>query len=74
VHQDVALYVSRLGAGKELAHAVAPGRALWLHVAHGTLALGKLTLGEGDGAALTEERALALRALEDAELLLFDLA
>jgi redox-sensitive bicupin YhaK (pirin superfamily) len=74
VHQDVALYVSKLGAGQELAYAVAPGRALWLHVARGTLALDGLTLGEGDGAALTEASALSVRAHDESELLLFDLA
>jgi len=74
VHQDVSLYISKLGAGQELAYSVAPGRALWLHVARGTLALEGFTLSDGDGAAVTEASALKLRAQDETELLLFDLA
>ena len=74
VHQDVSLYVSKLGAGQELSYSVASGRALWLHVAQGTLALDGLTLGEGDAAAVTEASGLKLRAQDETELLLFDLA
>jgi len=74
VHQDVALYGSRLGAGREISHTLAPGRAAWVQVARGTLAFAGLTLGAGDGVSVLDGELLALSALTDAEFLLFDLA
>jgi quercetin 2,3-dioxygenase len=74
VHQDVALWMTRLADGEERAHALAPGRHAWVHVARGSVALGDHALGEGDGAALSEEAGVQLVGRGDAEVLLFDLA
>lgn len=74
LHQDVALYVTKLGPGRSVAHALAPGRAAWVQVARGAVALADLELSEGDGAAVQEEPEVVLRATDDAEVLLFDLA
>jgi redox-sensitive bicupin YhaK (pirin superfamily) len=74
VHQDVSLWMARLGEGDERAHALAAGRHAWAHVARGAVALNGLELGEGDGAALTEEPTVRLVGRGDAEVLLFDLA
>jgi redox-sensitive bicupin YhaK (pirin superfamily) len=74
VQPDVALWMTRLADGEERAHALAPGRHAWLHVARGAVALNGLELGEGDGAALTEEPRVRLVGRGDAEVLLFDLA
>ena len=74
VHQDVALWVTRLGEGDARAHALAPGRHAWVHVARGSVALEGRALGEGDGAAVSEEAGVRLLGRGEAEVLLFDLA
>ncbi len=74
IHQDAAIYVSRLGAGAEIAHELAPGRHAWVQLASGEVTVGDKTLREGDGAAISDETRVAIRAAKDAELLLFDLA
>ena len=61
-------------AGRALTHALPAGRGAWLQVVRGALRLGDMALGEGDGVALVDEDTLTLRADEDAEFLLFDLA
>jgi hypothetical protein len=74
VHQDVALWMTRLGEGDERAHVLAPGRHAWVHVARGAVALNGRALDEGDGAAVSDEAELELAGRGDAEVLLFDLA
>ena len=74
LHQDAALWMTRLGAGTERVHALAPGRHAWVHVARGSVSLNGHALAEGDGAALSSEPTVELQGSGDAELLLFDLA
>jgi len=74
VHQDVSLHLGRLPQGAKLAHRIEPGRFAWLQVARGSLRANGETLSAGDGAALSDERALELEALDAAHLLVFDLA
>ena len=74
LHQDAALYVTKLSAGGSVGHSIAPGRHAWVQVASGSLTLNGVELGEGDGAAVSDEARLELRAVEDAEVLVFDLA
>jgi redox-sensitive bicupin YhaK (pirin superfamily) len=71
---DAAVMSALLAAGRTLGHAIAPGRHAWLHVATGSVRVDGQTLGEGDGLAVSGEPALAIEALADSELLLFDLA
>jgi redox-sensitive bicupin YhaK (pirin superfamily) len=74
IHQDVNLYVAQLAPGEQVEHALAPERHAWLQVAKGAVELNGKALGQGDGAAVSEETKLAIQAKEDAEVLLFDLA
>lgn len=74
VHQDVALYATRLGPGQRVLHEISPGRHVYVQVARGSLKLGERVLGPGDGAALSDEPRLELVGVDDAEALLFDLA
>lgn len=73
IHQDTRLYGALLEPGQELSHALAPQRHAWLQVVRGTLTLNGLDLEKGDGAAVSDESLLAIRARDAAELLLFDL-
>jgi redox-sensitive bicupin YhaK (pirin superfamily) len=74
VHQDGALSVARLLADQQANYRLKPGRHAWLQAARGSATLNGATLDEGDGAAVSEEEILEIRALDEAEILLFDLA
>ena len=74
VHQDARLFAARLAAGDKVVHRLPPGRHAWLQLVRGALALNGTTLRQGDGAAVSDEARLDIRALEPAELLLFDLS
>jgi hypothetical protein len=74
IHQDARMFAGLLAAGDEVVQPVAPGRHAWVQVASGAVRLGDVALGEGDGAAVSEEPRLRLRAETDAEVLVFDLA
>ena len=74
VHQDASVYASVLNKDDELVHTLAPGRHAWVQLARGEITLSGQLLNQGDGAAISSEAQLALRGLQDAEVLLFDLA
>ena len=74
IHQDASLYVSLLAPGEQVEHNLGSGRHTWLQVAKGAVELNGQSLGQGDGAAVSEEKKLVIRGKEDAEILLFDLA
>jgi redox-sensitive bicupin YhaK (pirin superfamily) len=74
IHQDVDRSCGLMTPGEHAAHTLAPGRHAWLQVALGRVTLNGQTLAAGDGAAVSGETALDLRADEASELLLFDLA
>jgi redox-sensitive bicupin YhaK (pirin superfamily) len=73
VHQDVRLYIAALAAGEELTHRLEDDRHAWVQVVRGAVVLNGSPLTAGDGAAVSKEALLQLRAAEAAELLLFDL-
>ncbi|HYS09636.1 MAG TPA: pirin family protein [Myxococcales bacterium] len=74
INQDAAVYGTLLGAGDRVTYDLAPERHAFLQVARGKVNLNGQSLSAGDGAAVTDERKLALQATEPAEVLLFDLA
>jgi hypothetical protein len=75
VHQDVSLYVSLLDKEQKVEHALAPGRHAWLQVARGSVELNGNRLEQGDGAAISDEKELAISGVQNgSEILLFDLA
>ena len=75
IHQDARIYASLLAKDAQVEHALAPGRHAWLQVARGAVTLNGQALGEGDGAAVSDEQKLAIKgAADDSEVLLFDLA
>jgi len=79
IHQDVRLYATLLAPGERVTHTFAPGRHAWVQVARGDVRLNGTPLTAGDGAAISDERALDLvgepaPAGGAGEVLLFDLA
>ena len=74
VHQDAELSLAVLPEGEKLTYSLKPGRCAWLQVARGKVTVNGSALEAGDGAAMTDENMLAVQGLENAEMLLFDLA
>ncbi|RKH12425.1 pirin family protein [Corallococcus praedator] len=74
VHQDVVLSATVLGEGEKVDYVLSPGRHAWLQVIRGEATLNGVTVKAGDGAAVSEETALALAAKAPTEALLFDMA
>ena len=73
VHQDVSLRAGRFAGGDEIRLPIPPGRHAWVQVVSGGVGLNGLELEEGDGAALSEEDAMAITARSAAEVLVFEL-
>jgi redox-sensitive bicupin YhaK (pirin superfamily) len=74
IHQDVKVYDALLTAGESILHQLDGDRLAWIQVVKGTITVNDTPLGTGDGAAISKETYLNLKASEDAEVLLFDLA
>lgn len=74
INQDVRLYASILAASDTISHRLAENRHAWIQIVKGSLALNGENLKAGDGAAISEESLLEIKALEnETEFLLFDL-
>jgi redox-sensitive bicupin YhaK (pirin superfamily) len=74
IRQDNELYATVLGAGDSVKHALKPERYAYVQVARGSVKLNGQQLAEGDGAAISAEESVELTGVQDAEVLLFDLA
>jgi quercetin 2,3-dioxygenase len=74
IRQDARLYLARLDEGHEVSKDIPSGRHAWLQVLRGNVSLNGQAMSAGDGAAVSEETALAIRAESPSEVLLFDLA
>lgn len=74
INTDAAVLIASLGAGARIEHALAPGRHAWVQILRGRAEVNGAAMGEGDGAALSDEPGVVVRGLDDAEVMLFDLA
>ncbi len=74
VHQDARMWGTVLGAGEEASLAVDEGRRAWVQVVRGAARVNGHDVTEGDGVALVDESEVRLEGVDDAELLVFDLA
>jgi redox-sensitive bicupin YhaK (pirin superfamily) len=73
IHQDARVYAVDLGVDQAVAHPLAAGRRGYVHVARGAVTLNGTPLEAGDGARLVDETALNLSALQESQVLFFDL-
>jgi len=71
VHQDVEIYSSLLD-DQTVTHTFKPGRSGWIQVARGEAEVNGQKLSAGDGAAVSDEKAVEISG-RGAEVLLFDL-
>jgi redox-sensitive bicupin YhaK (pirin superfamily) len=74
VRQDNELYATVLAPSETVTHELKQHRHAYVQVARGRITLNGQTLETGDGAAISEERSLDLTGVENAEVLVFDLA
>jgi len=74
IRQDNELYATVLAPGESVEHALKPDRHAYVQVARGSVTLNGEPLEAGDGAAISAEKSLQLAGVNDAEVLLFDLA
>ena len=75
INQDVSVYSSILGKDEKLEYKLPENRHAWLQVIKGSLELNGETLQTSDGAAVSDEEVLRVKATEkESEFLLFDLA
>ena len=73
MHQDADIWLARLEPGDTAAHAVKASRHVWVHVAEGAVEVNGKPLVSGDGAGLSGEDRVTLRATGPSRVLLFDL-
>lgn len=75
INQDARLYLSELAAGESVRQPIPHDRHAWVQVVRGGVSLNGQSLGEGDGAAVSDESELAVTGgAGGGEILLFDLA
>lgn len=63
-----------LKAGETAKYELAPGRHLYLVPAEGSIEVNGVPIGRRDGAAVTDEALVAVKAVEDSEIVLVDSA
>jgi redox-sensitive bicupin YhaK (pirin superfamily) len=76
INQQAWVYVTEVVPDESITHTLEADRHAWVQVVRGEVTVNGHQLGQGDGAAISDERrvTLAARRPEGAELLLFDLA
>ena len=74
IQQDARIYLATLPQSDEVVHDLHPGRHAWLQVLRGRVSVNNIALGTSDGAAISEESQLQIRAEVNAEVMLFDLS
>jgi redox-sensitive bicupin YhaK (pirin superfamily) len=72
VHQDAAMYISHLEAGKSVEHEFQPNFGGYLFVLAGAVTLNGQPLDNGDAAMITDEARVAIEAREDSELVMME--
>jgi redox-sensitive bicupin YhaK (pirin superfamily) len=74
IRQDAQVFLATFAAGEGGSYELAPGRHAWIQVLRGSIDMNGVVLALSDGAAVSEETSLALRAKQESEVMLFDLA
>jgi hypothetical protein len=75
MNADASVYVARIARGEESQLVIEQGRLAWVQVVSGRVDMLGESLSAGDGAAISDERAIRAKSLDgDAEIIVFDLA
>lgn len=73
VHQDMRLFASKLDERKALEYALKESRSAYLQVASGSIEISGKQLNVGDAALFDSAQTILIKAVDTAEILLFDL-
>ncbi|MDH3622103.1 MAG: pirin family protein [Gammaproteobacteria bacterium] len=73
IHQDVDLYASVLESGRSLSLEGTSGRRVFVQLVSGDIVVNGEQLNPGDGLQIRDEDEVGIRAITDAEFLLFNL-
>jgi quercetin 2,3-dioxygenase len=74
IRQDNELYATVLDKGESVKHTLKADRHAYVQLARGSIKLNGKALSEGDGAAISAEKSIELTGVDNAEVLMFDLA
>ncbi|HEY1962254.1 MAG TPA: pirin family protein, partial [Rhizomicrobium sp.] len=74
VLQDAEIWAARFHCDEEAIHPLQQGRRAWVQIVRGEASVNGELLKTGDGAGITDQEQVRIRAEGPAELLLFDLA
>ena len=74
VHQNVDVWAARLSPEEQAVFSLKPNRGAWIQMARGAGMLNGTLLRAGDGAAANQEELLEIKAVDEVEFLMFDLA
>jgi redox-sensitive bicupin YhaK (pirin superfamily) len=72
IRADGELLAGTLNAGDEITYELEPGRFAYLVPATGAVTVNGVTVGTRDGAAITNEDQIVIKATEEAEVILVD--
>jgi quercetin 2,3-dioxygenase len=73
IHQDMQLFASKLSERSALEYALKENRSAYLQVASGSVEIAGMQLNAGDAAIFDAAELIQITAINDAEILLFDL-
>jgi redox-sensitive bicupin YhaK (pirin superfamily) len=71
INQDARVYVTEVDPDDRVTHALPEGRHAWIQVVRGDINVNGMSLQQGDGAAISDERTVVVSG--SGEVLLFDL-
>jgi len=74
LHTDAVIHAGLFGEGQSSELVLDRGRHAWVQVATGRVRVNGKELKEGDGAAISDEPGVKVEGIDDAEVLVFDLA
>ena len=74
VHQDTDIWAARFAPAEQASLQLKPGRRAWVQIARGAVTLNDVPLSAGDGADINNGIRFSIKARDDSEILVFDLA
>jgi len=74
INTDADVLIASIAPGRESAYTLRAGRRAWVQALRGKVELNGVALAEGDGASVSDVANLNVRGIDQAEVMLFDLA
>lgn len=73
LHQDVSVYLGQLEPGNIIKYDISKNRHVWLQLIEGELSVNNEQIGAGDGAAVSNESSVQLKAIIKSKFIFFEL-